>query len=76
MTLAGLRSFLYAVARLLGDAQAVRRGRIGERLGETRGGTGDGATPGEGSFGEPERDQLMRGHSREQTQTANTRRSR
>jgi hypothetical protein len=28
-----MRSFLYALARLLGDINAVRRGRIGRRLG-------------------------------------------
>jgi hypothetical protein len=27
------RSFLYGLARFLGDYQAVRRGRIGRRLG-------------------------------------------
>ena len=30
--MAGFRSFLYALARLLGDVQAVRRGRVGRRL--------------------------------------------
>lgn len=28
-----LRTFLYALARLLGDVQAVRRGRVGRRIG-------------------------------------------
>lgn len=32
MTLSAFRSWLYLIARLLGDVQAVRRGRIGERL--------------------------------------------
>lgn len=27
------RSFLYALARLLGDANAVKRGRVGRRIG-------------------------------------------
>ena len=27
------RSFLYALARLLGDVNAVRRGRVGRRIG-------------------------------------------
>lgn len=29
----GLRSFLYALARLLGDAEAVKKGRAGRRIG-------------------------------------------
>lgn len=32
MTLGQIRSILYLVAKLLGDAQAVRRGRIGKRI--------------------------------------------
>ena len=28
----GFRSFLYLLARLLGDVQAVRRGRVGRRI--------------------------------------------
>jgi hypothetical protein len=32
MTLGRLRSILYLVAGLLGDAQAVRRGRVGQRI--------------------------------------------
>jgi len=32
MTLSGFRSILYRVARLLGDVQAVRRGRIAQRV--------------------------------------------
>ena len=31
--MAGFRSFLYLLAALLGDVQAVRRGRVGQRLG-------------------------------------------
>jgi hypothetical protein len=27
-----MRSFLYALARLLGDVNAVRRGRVGRRI--------------------------------------------
>jgi hypothetical protein len=27
------RSFLYRLARLLGDAEAVRKGRVGRRIG-------------------------------------------
>jgi hypothetical protein len=29
----GFRSFLYALARLLGDVNAVKRGRVGRRVG-------------------------------------------
>lgn len=29
----GLRSLLYRVARILGDYQAARRGRVGRRIG-------------------------------------------
>lgn len=32
MTLGSLRSLLYLIARLLGDVQAVRRGRVGQRI--------------------------------------------
>lgn len=32
MTLSAFRSWLYWVARVLGDAQAVRRGRVGRRI--------------------------------------------
>lgn len=32
-SIAGVRSLLYTVARLLGDVQAVRRGRVGRRIG-------------------------------------------
>lgn len=32
MSLSSLRSFLYALARLLGDIGAVSRGRIGRRI--------------------------------------------
>lgn len=32
MTLTQFRRLLYSLARLLGDVQAVRRGRIGHRL--------------------------------------------
>lgn len=28
----GLRSFLYAFARFLGDANAVRKGKVGRRI--------------------------------------------
>jgi hypothetical protein len=28
----GLRSLLYALARLIGDANAIRKGRIGTRI--------------------------------------------
>lgn len=31
--IAATRSFLYALARLLGDVQAVKKGRVGRRLG-------------------------------------------
>lgn len=31
--MAGFRGLLYALARLLGDVQAVRRGRVGRRIG-------------------------------------------
>lgn len=31
--IATMRSLLYAVARLLGDVQAVRKGRVGRRIG-------------------------------------------
>jgi hypothetical protein len=30
--MAGFRSMLYMLARLLGDVQAVRRGRVGRRI--------------------------------------------
>ena len=33
MTIGKLRGFLYWLARLLGDINAVRRGRIGQRIG-------------------------------------------
>lgn len=33
MTLSSFRGVLYALAKLLGDVQAVRRGRIGRRFG-------------------------------------------
>ncbi|HEV8661780.1 MAG TPA: hypothetical protein VGT06_01365 [Candidatus Methylomirabilis sp.] len=32
MTLAGFRSLLYMLARLLGDMSAVLRGRVGQRV--------------------------------------------
>jgi hypothetical protein len=32
VTLGRFRSLLYALARLLGDVQAARRGRVGERI--------------------------------------------
>ena len=32
MSLSAFRSFLYTFARFLGDVQAVRRGRIGQRI--------------------------------------------
>ena len=32
MTVNRVRSLLYGLARLLGDVQAVRRGRVGRRL--------------------------------------------
>ena len=32
MTIGAIRSLLYGAARILGDVQAVRRGRIGERI--------------------------------------------
>lgn len=32
VTIASLRALLYALARLLGDVQAVRRGTVGRRL--------------------------------------------
>lgn len=31
--MAAFRSFLYALARLLGDINAVKRGRVGRRIG-------------------------------------------
>ena len=31
--MSGLRSFLYAFARLLGDIKAVQKGRVGRRIG-------------------------------------------
>lgn len=31
--MAGFRSFLYTLARLLGDVNAVSKGRVGRRLG-------------------------------------------
>jgi hypothetical protein len=31
--MAGFRSLLYALARLLGDINAVKRGRVGRRVG-------------------------------------------
>lgn len=34
------RSFLYALARLLGDVNAVKRGRVGRRLGRRVAGRG------------------------------------
>ena len=33
MTVGKFRSFLYALARILGDIQAIRHGRIGQRIG-------------------------------------------
>jgi hypothetical protein len=33
MSLNKTRSFLYALARFLGDVNAVRRGKIGQRIG-------------------------------------------
>ena len=33
MTLGKLRSYLYRLARILGDVQAVRQRRVGRRLG-------------------------------------------
>lgn len=30
--MAGLRSFLYALARLLGDVNAVKKGKVGRRV--------------------------------------------
>lgn len=35
-----VRSFLYALARLMGDIQAIRRGRVGRRLGRRAAGRG------------------------------------
>jgi hypothetical protein len=32
MNLNSIRSILYSLARILGDVQAVRRGRIGQRI--------------------------------------------
>lgn len=32
MSIGKLRSFLYALARLLGDVQAVRQGEVGKRI--------------------------------------------
>lgn len=32
MTIGKLRSALYALARLLGDVQAVRKGQVGQRI--------------------------------------------
>jgi hypothetical protein len=32
MTLAGFRSLLYLIARLIGDLSSVRRGTIGKRI--------------------------------------------
>lgn len=33
MSINSTRGFLYALARLLGDVNAVRRGRVGRRIG-------------------------------------------
>lgn len=33
MSVSKTRSFLYALARFLGDYQAVKRGRVGRRIG-------------------------------------------
>lgn len=30
--MAGIRTFLYRLARLMGDVQAIRRGRMGQRM--------------------------------------------
>jgi hypothetical protein len=30
--MAGFRSFLYTLARLLGDVNAVKRGKVGQRI--------------------------------------------
>jgi hypothetical protein len=40
MTLNGMRRTLYRLARLLGDAQAVRRGRVGRRAARRAAGRG------------------------------------
>ena len=41
-SLNGFRSFLYWLARLLGDVSAVQRGRIGRRIGRRIGGKATG----------------------------------
>ena len=33
MSIGSLRTVLYAIARILGDINAVKRGRIGQRIG-------------------------------------------
>ncbi|MEX2446271.1 MAG: hypothetical protein WD734_02940 [Dehalococcoidia bacterium] len=33
MSMNGTRGFIYALAKLLGDVNAVRRGRVGRRVG-------------------------------------------
>ena len=38
MTISGLRSILYTTARLLGDLNAILRGRILQRIGRRLGG--------------------------------------
>jgi len=38
----GLRKFLYAFARLLGDASAAKRGKVGKRVGRRIVGKGAG----------------------------------
>lgn len=42
MTLAQLRNHLYRAARLLGDVQAVRKGRVTRRLGRRAAGRASG----------------------------------
>jgi hypothetical protein len=40
VTVARTRSFLYSVARFLGDYQAVKNGRVGKRLARRAAGRG------------------------------------
>jgi len=40
----GLRSALYAIARLMGDASAVKKGRVGKRIARRAAGKATGRT--------------------------------
>lgn len=46
MTVSALRSLLYALARLLGDVNAVRRGTVGKRIARRIAGKATGRTLG------------------------------